>query len=747
MRRFALCSLLCLWLLISLSACQSTKGRHTGLSLFDPTPEDRVQQLVIEKKYDDAVAVYDKERVWFSQQAADPEVQAVLKSLSDSVAVRYAGQLQKGMQTLEAVQWPAAPAAWPGIKQAVAVLEDDIAKMEAVSLFGLSQYRPAVLDDAKNSLKAKRAEILRGASGAFAAYPLVSAKSFFDAYPISLSPESFLESQKGVWDAAVKVADKNGLRHLAETYGKVLPDNMKVGLGSAYFKALCPSVAKADVATILAAFEKTRKAGLELETVPGVKIAFLEVTSDTLKKKGVIEFPVAVSVDLPFEASAGSMKRGFNSKVVREADILILFNLAQTRTNRHVDTSNYVKSTYISGYREVNNPEWDVLQVELKHAETVFMTKSASADGYAGDGYTLKDFLFTDIWKVGDVDKAKAKLDELKEKVRKTPRYIKEPVYESYPYQRVEMESVKTGSVQYYIVDKRKKRYYSDFFDIQSKEFFTVAYNLMDTDPNLKTIKQTNVTEKDVDHFETKPVTVKLSELLDHYAAHKGKSRRYTSMAAIRQDIIKNRNVAVANAKKEDYGFDKREDKRFESVVVVQNATSLGTGFYVTSDLVLTNYHVVEEQKFVEMRKWDKTETFGKVIAKDVRLDLALVKVQDRGAPVTFYDRKSVSLGLEVEAIGHPKGIDFSLTRGVISSVRKHASIMRVQGKPVLFIQTDCPINPGNSGGPLFLGRFVIGVNDWGMDKSIAEGLNFSIHYSEVFKFLQDNNVAYRKGH
>ncbi len=65
----------------------------------------------------------------------------------------------------------------------------------------------------------------------------------------------------------------------------------------------------------------------------------------------------------------------------------------------------------------------------------------------------------------------------------------------------------------------------------------------------------------------------------------------------------------------------------------------------------------------------------------------------------------------------------------------------------MLFIQTDCPINHGNSGGPLFLGRFVIGVNDWGADKSISEGLNFSIHYSEVFKFLNDNNVAFRKGH
>ncbi len=496
MRRAAPFLLLCLSLLIFLSACQSSKGKQTGLSLFDPTPEDRMQQLVVEKKYDDAIAMYDKEQVWFSEQSEDPEVQAVLKSLADSVLARYSGRLESGMRAVESLQWAADPSVWPVAKQAVKGLEDDIAKMEAVRLFGLSRYRPAILDEANTLLKAKRAEILQGASQAFAAYPLTTAKSFFDTYPATLSPGTFLTSQKSVWDAAVKGANRNGLHHLVTTYGPVLPADMKDDLGPAYFKALCPSVAKADVSTILTAFDKTREAGMNLITIPGVKIAFLEVTSDTLKKKGAIEFPVAVDLDLPFEASAGSMKQGFNSKVVREADILILFNLGLTRTTRHVDTSNYVKSTYLAGYREVNNPEWDVLQVELEHANTVFMTKSADAGGYSGDGYSLKDFLFTDVWKVGDVDKAKGKLDKLKEKLRTTPRYIKEPVYESYPYQRVEMESVKTGSVQYYIIDKRKKLYYSDFFDIHSKEFFTVAYNLADSDPNLDTIKQTNVTEK-----------------------------------------------------------------------------------------------------------------------------------------------------------------------------------------------------------------------------------------------------------
>jgi len=746
MRRFVLIAAVFCCLLPFLSACQTGKSGQAGYNMFY-TPEDRVQELVVQEKFDDAVAVYDQEREWFAANGADPEVQALLGRLSKAMDARFEARLAEETAKVRGMQWPCSPAEWPDVKARMKGLDDVIVKMEAIRLFTKSEYRPADLDQAKALLRDRRTAMAQGAAAAFAAYPLTTSPDFFAAYPVPVDAATVLAEGKAAWSGAVAGADERGLRHLSGVYGAVLPEDMKHALGAAYFGRLCPDAKKADVATLLDAFAKVGEAGLTLGAVPGVKIAFLEVTSDTLKKKGVIEFPVAVDLDLPFEASAAPLKSGFEGKAVKEADIVILFNLAMTRTNRHVDTSNYVKSTYIAGYREVPNPEWDVLQVELDQANTVFMTKSASAGGYTGDGINLKNFLFTDMFKAGEVDTAKAKLDELKEKLRKTPRYIKEPVYQEYPYQRVEVESVKTGSVQYYVIDKRRKRYYSDFFDIHSKEFFTVAYNVQDTDPNAGEIRNTNVTEKDVDQFESKAVRVKLSELLDHYASHKGRAHSYASMDVIRQDIVKNRNVAVASAKKDDYGFDKREDKRFESVVVVRNSRGLGSGFYVTGDLVLTNYHVVEEQKFIEMRKWDKTETFGKVVAKDVRLDLALVKVQDRGAPVTFYDRKDVKLGDEVEAIGHPEGIDFTLTRGVISSVREHTSIMGVQGKPVLFIQTDTAINHGNSGGPLFLGPYVVGVNDWGLDKSETEGLNFSIHYSEVFKFLNDNSVAYRKGH
>ena len=115
-------------------------------------------------------------------------------------------------------------------------------------------------------------------------------------------------------------------------------------------------------------------------------------------------------------------------------------------------------------------------------------------------------------------------------------------------------------------------------------------------------------------------------------------------------------------------------------------------------------------------------------------VDLALIKVNKRGTPVEFRDRTNkIKVGTEVEAIGHPKGYDYSINRGVVSSLREISLIDF--GRKVKFIQSDVPINQGNSGGPLYIGDKVIGVNTL-RDNRVSEGLNFAIYYSEVIDFV-----------
>lgn len=743
MRRVIPVAFLSVCLVGFLSAC---KAGGNSYSVFY-TPADHVAELLVSGMYAEGSTVYASEETWFASNGDDLEVQALLENLATGLKNIYGPKLRRSMAEVRNIEWPIGLEHWDVIKNKLRDLDVQVSSVKKVQLFKNPRYGYELANDAEQLLKNMRTKIAQYAPTAFTQYPLKSADCFFSVYPVDLKDQVFIAEQKEIWAKTVQHADNDDILRMYASYGNILPDDMQQELAQAYFKSLCPTVKKTDFDDIMIAYGKVQSAGMHLDSIPGIEIAFLEVTSDTLKKRGAIEFPIGVEMDMPFKTVNADLKKGFESPSVKSADIVVLFNLATTRTSRKVDTSNYVKSTYLAGYNKVNNPEWDVLQVELQQANMEVMTNSSGElSTNTGNPYTDFGNALANFGKSMKVNEAKGQVEELKNKFRETPRYIDEPVYESYQFQRVEMDVLKSGSIQYYIIDQRNHKYYSDFFDVTSKEFFTVAYDLIDNDPDIDRHMKTNVTESIVDDFEKEPVTVNLSELLENYSSNDSKAKRYTSLSAIRKDVVKNRNIAIAKMKDNEYGFEKQDDKRFESVVVVLSSKGLGTGFYVADNIVLTNYHVVQEQKFVELKKWGDMETFGKVIAKDVRLDLALIKVQDRGVPVKFYSDKNVKIGETVEAIGHPEGHQFTLTRGIISTVREHETVMGVHGKPVLFIQTDTPINHGNSGGPLFIGNCVVGVNDWGISKSIAEGLNFSIHYSEVFKFLKDNNINYKKG-
>ncbi len=314
------------------------------------------------------------------------------------------------------------------------------------------------------------------------------------------------------------------------------------------------------------------------------------------------------------------------------------------------------------------------------------------------------------------------------------------------------MDIYKFATVNYYVIDKRNRTFFRDTFDVKHKAFFTVCYDLQKSDPNRDKFLQTSVLEEDVVRYEMEPVVVNLSDLLDQYSNRPAARKKFVSMAALHRAVVKDRSVAQAKHKADDFGYDKYYDKRFDNVVVVRNLGSgLGSGFYVTDDMVLTNYHVVEENDYVQLKLFDERETMGRVIARDARLDLALIQADIKQKPVQFYSKRTIPLGVTLEIIGHPDGLEYTITRGALSSIREMKPVnYSGSNTKVRYIQTDTATNGGNSGGPVFYRNKVIGVLDWGYNKISdgrnAQGLNFAIHYSEVFKFLEHNGIRYHKG-
>ncbi len=141
-----------------------------------------------------------------------------------------------------------------------------------------------------------------------------------------------------------------------------------------------------------------------------------------------------------------------------------------------------------------------------------------------------------------------------------------------------------------------------------------------------------------------------------------------------------------------------------------ERRASMGSGFIVTTDgEILTNAHVVGDEKTVTVKLTDKREFSAKVLGTDRQSDIALVKIDAQGLPTTpIGDPANTKVGEWVAAIGAPFGFENSISAGIISA--KGRALPDENYVP--FIQTDVAINPGNSGGPLFnLRGEVIGVN------------------------------------
>ena len=137
-----------------------------------------------------------------------------------------------------------------------------------------------------------------------------------------------------------------------------------------------------------------------------------------------------------------------------------------------------------------------------------------------------------------------------------------------------------------------------------------------------------------------------------------------------------------------------------------------GSGFLIREDgLLVTNAHVVADATRIQVRLQDGRRFEGKLIGKDSRVDLALVKIEGvQGLPVLqLGDSNRLRVGEFVLALGHPFGLEQTVSFGIVS--RKGAPL-RVATPGFDFIQTDASVNPGNSGGPLVnMAGEVVGVN------------------------------------
>ena len=156
----------------------------------------------------------------------------------------------------------------------------------------------------------------------------------------------------------------------------------------------------------------------------------------------------------------------------------------------------------------------------------------------------------------------------------------------------------------------------------------------------------------------------------------------------------------------------------------------LGTGMIMDSKgHILTNNHVVAGATQIQVLLASGEQYPATVVGTDPKTDLAVIQISAKQSlpQVSFGDSDKVAVGEWVVAIGHPRGLDQTVTQGIISA--KHRTEIMDPSSYQDFLQTDAAINPGNSGGPLLnLRGEVIGVNAAIVSQSGGyEGIGFAI--------------------
>jgi serine protease Do len=150
--------------------------------------------------------------------------------------------------------------------------------------------------------------------------------------------------------------------------------------------------------------------------------------------------------------------------------------------------------------------------------------------------------------------------------------------------------------------------------------------------------------------------------------------------------------------------------KQFGGQPQRRTVRSMGSGFVINpAGYIVTNNHVVQDATEIQVKIDDGRELPGKVVGRDPRTDLALLKVDATGLPVIpLGDSSELQVGEPVMAIGNPFGLERTVTTGIVSATGRVIG----QGPYDDFIQTDASINPGNSGGPLINSRGqAVGIN------------------------------------
>lgn len=428
-----------------------------------------------------------------------------------------------------------------------------------------------------------------------------------------------------------------------------------------------------------------------------------------------------------------------------------------------------INSTYVSGYQQIVNSDYVTLQWELQQAQSEVAdlkrrhAANPPVNGWLAAAYGLAEGL------------AQGKVNKISQKLRQTSPYLSEPIKLAYAAEGYGATRSARLSVAIQLHDSKTMFDDAIYLSATSESSDTGTMNVLPSDAQGLVNRQPSLKEDRVlleesfakfqSHMDAAArdllarafIDRARGSVKDHVALvgnlllardvmpesidslnanailERLSGSNLNELTAMKIDATTIRfpprsptkNAETAPAKPSTSVRSAAIEKALASVVTVRTPSGFGTGFFANDrGFIITNLHVVRGPGKVTVHTRDGSTFLATVVKSSENPDLALIKISGFTAPpLSVADSDNVEVGSDVLAVGSPKGLEGSVTKGIISARRK------IEG--VRYFQVDAAINPGNSGGPLLNENGqVIGINT--AKRSEGESLGFAIEINEA---------------
>ena len=413
-----------------------------------------------------------------------------------------------------------------------------------------------------------------------------------------------------------------------------------------------------------------------------------------------------------------------------------------------------VQSTYLSGYTQLVNSEYVRLQQELAEAEVELeQTKASAAKGATSNFGAVLGGLAVGL--------ASSRVSKLRKALASTEPYINQPIHLQYTATRftrakraniflrmssdatvetVEGSAERTGSGLYNVLPGDAQNLSNSSpglgsdgevlraaFDDASARAVAAARRIAARALLQNGLSASTSIER-VGHallaFDLSPETVAAVVDFDPQTLTFERLQSLPNLIPAKPAAL----TTTTKVSSQPSSATKSLKKALASTVVIETSDGVGSGF-VVSDVghVLTNEHVIAGADRVRVRVPDGGTFLGRVIASSRLKDLALLEIQTSNLAPLSISASMPDVGEDVYAIGSPRGLDQTVTRGIVSATRA------IEGTQ--YLQIDAAINPGNSGGPVIDREgMVVGVAT--SKRRGTEGMGFAVGCVELNEFI-----------